>query len=164
MIFILEFQTDGFGSFNRKWISLFGKNIYCTLLEVVELDISKLNGLSLVVAMSIAKILKRLDLNAKLKWPNDIFINDKKIAGVIINISAEVNDRAKLFIGFGINVNMQHNQEISKNWTSIKLESQKHANRINLLIQLIKAIKEDLTIFTQEGFVILKKSLKNSII
>ena len=102
---------------------------------MVELDILKLNGLSLVVAMSIAKILKRLDLNAKLKWPNDIFINDKKIAGVIINISAEVNDRAKLFIGFGINVNMQHNQEIAKNWTSIKLESQKHANRTNLLIQ-----------------------------
>lgn len=49
-----------------------------TLFEVVELDISKLNGLSLVVAMSIAKILKRLDLNAKLKCPNDIFINDKK--------------------------------------------------------------------------------------
>ncbi|WP_343377525.1 biotin--[acetyl-CoA-carboxylase] ligase [Francisella-like endosymbiont] len=160
-IFISEFQTDGFGRFNRKWISPFGKNIYCTLLEVVELDILKLNGLSLVVAMSIAKILKRLDLNAKLKWPNDIFINDKKIAGVIINISAEVNDRAKLFIGFGINVNMQHNQEISKNWTSIKLESQKHANRTNLLIQLIKAIKKDLTIFTQEGFCYFKEEFEN---
>lgn len=159
-IFISEFQTDGFGRFNRKWISPFGKNIYCTLLEVVELDISKLNGLSLVVAMNIAKILKRLDLNAKLKWPNDIFINDKKIAGVIINISAEVNDRAKLFIGFGINVNMQHNQEISKNWTSIKLESQKHANRTNLLIQLIKAIKKDLTIFTQDGFCYFKEEFE----
>ncbi|WP_227806588.1 hypothetical protein [Francisella persica] len=55
-------------------------------------------------------------------------------------------------IGFGINVNMQHNQEIYKNWTSIKLESQKYANRTNLLIQLIKAIKEDLTIFTNYGF------------
>lgn len=49
-----------------------------------------------------------------------IFLSMIKIAGVIINISAEVNDRAKLFIGFGINVNMQHNQKISKNWTSIK--------------------------------------------
>ncbi|APC91572.1 MULTISPECIES: biotin--[acetyl-CoA-carboxylase] ligase [Francisella] len=159
-IFISEFQTDGFGRFNRKWVSPFGKNIYCTLLEVIELDISKLNGLSLVVAMSIAKILKRLDLDAKLKWPNDIFINDKKIAGVIINISAEVNDRAKLFIGCGINVNMQYNQEISKKWTSIKLESQKHANRTNLLIQLIKAIRKDLTIFIQEGFCYFKQEFE----
>lgn len=91
------------------------------------------------------------------------FIIDKKIVGVIINISAEVNDRAKLFIGFGINVNMQHNQEISKNWTSIKIESQKHANRTNLLIQLIIAIKKDLTILLKRVFVILKR-LKNSII
>ncbi|MFV9985204.1 MAG: hypothetical protein AB8V03_07105 [Francisella endosymbiont of Hyalomma asiaticum] len=82
---------------------------------------------------------------------------------MIINISAEVNDRAKLFIGFGINVNMQHNQEISKNWTSIKIESQKHANRTNLLIQLIIAIKKDLTILLKRVFVILKR-LKNSII
>ncbi|MFV9931076.1 MAG: hypothetical protein AB8V10_04520 [Francisella endosymbiont of Hyalomma asiaticum] len=71
---------------------------------------------------------------------------------MIINISAEVNDRAKLFIGFGINVNMQHNQEISKNWTSIKIESQKHANRTNLLIQLIIAIKKRFNYLTQEGF------------
>ena len=55
---------------------------------------------------------------------------------------------------------MQHNQEISKNWTSIKLESQKHANRTNLLIQLIKAIKEDLTIFTQEGFCYFKEEVE----
>lgn len=40
-IFISEFQTNGFGRFNRKWIFPFGKNIYCTLLEVVELDISQ---------------------------------------------------------------------------------------------------------------------------
>lgn len=79
---------------------------------------------------------------------------------MIINISAEVNDRAKLFIGFGINVNMQHNQEISKNWTSIKIESQKHANRTNLLIQLIKAIKKDLTIFTHDGFCYFKEDFE----
>ncbi|BCD91130.1 bifunctional ligase/repressor BirA [Francisella halioticida] len=156
-VFIAEHQTDGFGRFNRKWISPFGKNIYCTLLEIVDLDISKLNGLSLVIAISITKILNRLDLNVKLKWPNDIYIDDKKIGGVIINISAEINDQAKLFIGFGLNVNMQNNQDITKNWTSIKLESNRHANRTNLLIQIVKTIREDLDVFSKEGFSFFKE-------
>ncbi|MED7818857.1 MULTISPECIES: biotin--[acetyl-CoA-carboxylase] ligase [unclassified Francisella] len=160
-IVITEHQTDGFGRFNRKWISPFGKNIYCTLVEIVDLDISKLNGLSLVIAISITKVLNRLNLDAKLKWPNDIYINDKKIGGVIINISAEINDRAKLFIGFGLNVNMRNNQDITKNWTSIKLESNRHANRTNLLIQIINTIREDLIIFTKEGFSSFKKNYEN---
>lgn len=160
-IFISEFQTDGFGRFKRKWISPFGKNIYCTMLEIVELDISKLNGLSLVVGISIAKVLKNINLDAKLKWPNDIYVDDKKIAGIIINVSAEINGRAKLFIGFGINVNMQYNEQISKNWTSIKLQSQRHANRTNLTIQIIKAIKEDLAIFINKGFIHFKNEFES---
>lgn len=156
-IFISEYQTGGFGRFNRKWLSPFGKNIYCTLLETVNLDISKLNGLSLVVSISIAKVLNRLGLDAKLKWPNDLFINNKKIGGVIVNISAEINDKAKLFIGFGLNVNMQNNQGIKQDWTSIKLESNKHANRTNLLIEIIKTIKEDLSNFIKEGFTSFKE-------
>lgn len=160
-IIITEHQTDGFGRFNRKWISPFGKNIYCTLIEIVDLDISKLNGLSLVMAISIAKILNRLNLDAKIKWPNDIYINNKKIGGVLINISAEMNDRAKLFIGFGLNVNMRNNQDITKNWTSIKLESNRHANRTNLLIQIINTIREDLITFAKEGFSFFKEDYEN---
>ncbi|AHH46643.1 biotin synthetase BirA [Francisella tularensis subsp. holarctica PHIT-FT049] len=160
-IFISEFQTDGFGRFKRRWISPFGKNIYCTMLEIVELDISKLNGLSLVVGISIARVLKNINLNAKLKWPNDIYVDDKKIAGVIINVSAEINGRAKLFIGFGINVNMQYNEEISKDWTSIKLQSQRHANRTNLTIQIVKAIKEDLSVFIDKGFTYFKNEFES---
>ncbi|XSZ47542.1 biotin--[acetyl-CoA-carboxylase] ligase [Francisella noatunensis] len=116
-------------------------NIYC-ILEIVQLDISKLNGLSLVVGISIARVLKKYYLDAKLKWPDDIYVDDKKIAGIIINVSAEINGRAKLFIGFGININMQYNEQISKKWTSMKLQSQRHANRTNLTIRIIKAIKE----------------------
>ena len=160
-IFISEFQTDGFGRFKRKWISPFGKNIYCTMLEVVELDISKLNGLSIIVGISIARVLKNINLNAKLKWPNDIYVDDKKIAGVIINVSAEINGRAKIFIGFGINVNMQYNEEIFKDWTSIKLQSQRHANRTNLTIQIIKAIKEDLLVFIDKGFTHFKNDFES---
>ncbi|WP_150467367.1 biotin--[acetyl-CoA-carboxylase] ligase [Francisella sp. SYW-9] len=160
-VVISEHQTGGFGRFNRKWVSPFGKNIYCTLFEIVNLDISKLNGLSLAIAISIAKVLNRLDLNAKLKWPNDIYINDKKIGGVIINISAEMNDRAKLFIGFGLNVNMRNNQDITKNWTSIKLESNRHANRTNLLIQIVNVIREDLIMFTKKGFSSFKTDYEN---
>lgn len=88
-------------------------------------------------------------------------MDDKKIAGIIINVSAEINGRAKLFIGFGINVNMQYNEQISKKWTSIKLQSQRHANRTNLTIQIIKAIKEDLAIFVSKGFTHFKNEFES---
>ena len=156
-IVVAEHQSNGYGRFNRKWVSPFGKNIYCTLIDTIDLDISRLNGLSLVITISIAKILNRLGLNAKLKWPNDIYINDKKIAGVIINVSAEMNGGARLFIGFGLNVNMCNNNDIPKEWTSIKLESNLHANRTNLLIQIINSIREDLNSFVVEGFSFFKK-------
>ncbi|APC96214.1 biotin--[acetyl-CoA-carboxylase] ligase [Francisella frigiditurris] len=151
-VFISEHQTQGFGRFNREWVSPFGKNIYCTLLEFVDLDISKLPGLSLVISISISRTLEKIGLNPKLKWPNDIFINNKKIAGVIINVSAEVNDKAKLFIGFGLNVNMQKDNKIKTEWTSLKLELQTHIDRTKLLSEIIKNIQNDIKIFTNEGF------------
>ena len=90
-----------------------------------------------------------------------IFIGNKKVGGVIINLSAEMNGKAKLFIGFGLNVNMQNNNSIDKNWTSIKLESKRHANRTKLLIEVIKSIKNDLDIFIKEGFKQFKKEYEN---
>ncbi|KEI35776.1 biotin-protein ligase [Francisella sp. W12-1067] len=155
-IFIAEHQSKGFGRFNRSWSSPFGKNIYCTLLEFVELDVSRLTGLSLVISISIAKTLARFGLEPKLKWPNDIFINNKKVSGTIINIFAEINDKAKLFIGFGLNVNMQKNEDIANQWTSLKLESKKHIDRTWLLIELIKDIQQELNIFIKQGFAYFK--------
>lgn len=151
-IFLAEHQTNGYGRFNREWISPFGKNLYCTILEYVSVDISKLPGLSLVIPLSIVRVLKSLGFDTKLKWPNDIFINNKKVAGVIVNVSGEINDKTVLFIAFGLNVNMQDNTKIDKDWTSLKRESAKHIDRTTLLIDLITAIKDDMQIFYEKGF------------
>ncbi|RUS69040.1 hypothetical protein EGW08_023197, partial [Elysia chlorotica] len=104
-IFLSEHQTDGYGRFDRQWHSPFGKNIYLTMLEVIDLDISKISGLSLSVAVSIAKVIEKMGLNPEIKWPNDIYINDKKVCGIIINAFAELNGKVKVFIGIGLNVN-----------------------------------------------------------
>ena len=155
-IILAEHQTKGYGRFNREWVSPFGKNIYCTIVEHAHFDISKFPGLSLVVAISITKVLQNLDFDVKLKWPNDIFIKNKKIAGVIVNISGEINSESTLYIAFGLNVNMQKNSDIKRDWTSLKRESLKHIDRTSLLIELIKAIKIDIELFYKKGFLFFK--------
>jgi BirA family biotin operon repressor/biotin-[acetyl-CoA-carboxylase] ligase len=121
------------------------------MLEFANFDISKVSGLSLVISLSIAKVLQKMSLESQIKWPNDIFVNDKKIAGVIINATAEFNDRTKLFIGFGINVNMLDNATLGSSWTSIQKESGLYIDRTTLLIEIIKTIKSDIKIFYNKG-------------
>ncbi|QLE79319.1 biotin--[acetyl-CoA-carboxylase] ligase [Francisella sp. Scap27] len=155
-IILAEHQTKGYGRFNREWVSPFGKNLYCTIVEYISFDISKFSGLSLIIAISIAKVLQDLDFDVKLKWPNDIYINDKKVAGVIINISGEINNESILHIAFGLNVNMQKNDNIKREWTSLKRESSKHIDRTVLLIKLIETIKKDIGLFYKKGFIFFK--------
>ena len=111
-IFISEHQTSGYGRFNRSWSSPFGQNIYCTLLEYVSSDISHLSGLSLVTSLAISDVLDTYGIENSIKWPNDIMVDCKTISGVIINVVAEINGLTRVFIAFGINVNMTSNDAL----------------------------------------------------
>ncbi len=73
-------QTAGKGRFNRNWYSPYGENIYFSWRSRVQRNLAGLGGLSLVVGLAMAELLKNKSLNedVKLKWPNDIYVNDQK--------------------------------------------------------------------------------------
>jgi len=123
-ICIAEHQTRGRGRFSREWYSPFGKNIYFSMQYSIKQDISQLGGLSLAVGTIVCKAIEKackLPNRLMLKWPNDITYNGKKLAGVLIEVRAEVNGNCSVIIGIGINVNMPITNKVTFNqkWASI---------------------------------------------
>ncbi len=163
-ICLAETQTQGKGQLDRHWYSPFGENIYLSMLYPVERPMHKLGGLSLVAGLSICHSLKSaLDLkNAELniKWPNDIFINRKKLGGILIEIQRKSPTHYDIIIGIGININMLETPQevISQDWSSLLKITGQYIDRniictliINTLIDYLdRFLSNTLTDFLEE--------------
>ncbi|MCD6048191.1 MAG: biotin--acetyl-CoA-carboxylase ligase [Gammaproteobacteria bacterium] len=104
-ICLAEFQTQGRGRFGRQWVSAFGKNIYFSMLWTFHGDLSRLAGLSLVVALAVTRALKAygIEEGIGLKWPNDVHWLSRKLAGILIELHAESHHVSEVVIGIGVN-------------------------------------------------------------
>ncbi len=143
-ICLAEQQTAGRGRLGRSWHSPFAANIYLSCSWRFHTDISTLGGLSLVIGLAIVKALAEYGIkdDIKIKWPNDIFWRDQKLAGILIEVHAETHAVSHAVISTGLNVNMtpEMAQDISQPWTSLAniLGTYQDRNRIvGLLINLI---------------------------
>lgn len=146
-----EIQTQGRGRFGRHWHSPFGENIYCSSRWTLNYDLTKLSGLSLVTSLAILTTLNEFNIssNIKIKWPNDILWNDKKLCGSLIEILAESNGTIQIIIGIGLNVNTDtRNTPLpDKPWCSLYEITQHHFDRNLLIAKLIVNLERYLTRF-----------------
>lgn len=153
-ICLAEQQTAGKGRLGRSWFSPFGANIYLSLSWKSDKDISELNGLSLVIGVAIMKALEKLGLSKGIgiKWPNDIYCQHQKLAGILIEIVAESHSHTRVIIGIGMNVNMlnQPQAAIDKDWTSIEHITQQYQNRNVIIGALLKAVLDELENIKQQ--------------
>jgi len=135
LVVIASKQEKGRGRFGRKWSSSLG-GLYMTIL-LKEKNLDKVKYLTLISSVAVAKTIKNLTkLNAKVKWPNDVLINDKKICGILTETITNKNNNYAL-IGIGLNVNQENfGKNIIKKSTSLKLETNKNYN-INKIIKII---------------------------
>ncbi len=143
-ICLAEQQTAGKGRLGRTWQSPFGLNIYLSCLWNFNKDISELSGLSLIVGLSVIKALEPYTKDLKIKWPNDILYEGKKLAGILVEINAETNGYSRAIISVGLNVNMQN---ITDRWTSIIDIVKKPLDRNKLTGEIIKQLFADLVNF-----------------
>ena len=115
---VVKKQLSGNGQYGRKWISHEGESITLSIRIKYPSEIS-LEGLSVFVGMSLIEGLEELGIkDAKLKWPNDILINNKKLSGVLIENIVYGSD-AYLVIGIGINYDLNKNAKIDIPWTNL---------------------------------------------
>ena len=107
-----EEQTAGKGRLGRHWNSPFAQNIYCSIRWTAPCKIAQLSGLSLAVSLAIQQALSQYvdESSLGIKWPNDILLHGKKIAGILIEIVNATDAATQVVIGFGINVNSNTKQ------------------------------------------------------
>jgi BirA family biotin operon repressor/biotin-[acetyl-CoA-carboxylase] ligase len=151
---LAEKQESGRGRRGRTWVSPFGKNIYLSMLWSFSGGIGSLEGLSLVIAIAVEKALAELGVDdAKLKWPNDVYLNNKKLAGILLEVSGEYSGYCQVVIGIGLNINLSEfdAKNIDQPWAQLS-EHLKDTDRNTvaavMINHLIKAIEE----FDKNGF------------
>ena len=103
-VVISEEQTLGRGRLGRNWSSPKGKSLLISVLIKPNIDPSKVSNITLVGAVALVKALEYFDIEGLIKWPNDIIINGKKIAGILTELSAEINQVNYVVMGIGVNL------------------------------------------------------------
>lgn len=148
-----ERQTAGRGRRGRHWVSPFAENIYYSLVLRIEGGMRQLEGLSLVVGLAVMQALRDIGIpGAGLKWPNDVLVGQKKIAGILLELVGDPADVCHVVLGVGINVNMQATDEIDQQWTSVRLESGRVFDRNHLVAQLGLMLQKYLARHQIDGF------------
>ncbi|MCB9771457.1 MAG: biotin--[acetyl-CoA-carboxylase] ligase [Candidatus Omnitrophica bacterium] len=156
-----ESQTKGRGRLGREWVSPLGKGIYASLLLRPKSPLSEVSQLTLVSAVAICEALRAVSgVDAKIKWPNDILIGGKKVAGILTELNAEMDRVRFVVIGFGINVNTLAPQ-LPAHATSLKLEAKKDFLRVPVVQEILRSFEKWLDIFEKDGFVSIRKRWKD---
>lgn len=118
-IIIAERQTKGRGRLKRAWISEKG-GLYFTIILRPDVSISQAHTVNFAASLSLAKILQdHLSINSKVKWPNDILVDDKKLSGLLSEMETDEDKISFINIGIGININNDPTMD-EPNSTSLK--------------------------------------------
>jgi len=138
ILVIADFQTAGRGRFNRKWYSNPGENLMFSI-GLKNVDLADLPKLSFITSLSVQEAIEEtLNLQLKIKWPNDLISDNKKVCGILIETQIQNIEKAKVVIGIGINVNQTNfPDEIKDKSTSLKLLLKIEINREILLSKIL---------------------------
>jgi len=150
---IAEYQQAGRGRRGRKWFSPFGSNLYMSMYWRLEQGPAAAMGLSLVIGIIMAEVIQSLGApNVRVKWPNDLYLNDRKLAGILVELTGKTGDAAQIVIGAGVNLLMRSEgtAEINQGWINLQ-EAGVDIDRNELAAKLINSLREALPIFERDG-------------
>jgi BirA family biotin operon repressor/biotin-[acetyl-CoA-carboxylase] ligase len=150
-VVLAEQQTSGRGRRGRQWVSPLAQNLYFSMGWHFEQGVAQVEGLSLAVGVAVVRSLQALGIQGlALKWPNDIWLDGRKLAGVLIEVGGDLSGQFHLVLGVGLNSHMPIAEAKNQGWASL-LELC-HLKRNLLATHLIRAITELLNEFPQRGF------------
>ncbi len=140
-VIISERQSAGKGRLGRKWFSPEG-GIWLSIILYPQLSPSYIPRITLMTAVAVVKAIERCtQIKAQIKWPNDILINNKKMCGILTEMSAELDLINWVVVGIGVNVNIKQQEfpeDIREMTTSLKEALRKEISRVRLVQMFLK--------------------------
>ena len=131
-VIIADEQTSGRGRLGRQWMSPKGKGIWMTILLKPHIAPSEASKITLAAAYALCTALDKCGLDVRIKWPNDIVVNGKKLCGILTEMSADMDIIKYIVVGIGLNANLDahdFDSAIAATATSIKIEAGKSISR-----------------------------------
>jgi len=143
-------QTQGKGQYERHWLSKKDASILFSVRRVFPARLN-INGFSLVIGLAVLSVLQEYGVKqVKLKWPNDVYVKDQKIAGILIENSIQ-GDQQSMVIGLGLNVDLGDNFQCETPWTDLKRSSKQKIDLTLLSSELINNILHYCDLFETHG-------------
>jgi len=151
---IAERQTAGRGRLGRQWHSPAGTNLYCSVVLRPAVALAAVPPLALVAGLAVADAVRDVTGMAPgLKWPNDVQIGGRKVAGILMELDAEVERVHAVVAGIGVNVNLvELPDELAATATSLRLATGAPVDRAAFTGRLLGALEERYRRFLASGF------------
>ena len=149
-----EYQFAGRGRRGRQWHSVLGGSLTFSVLWRFDEGIATLVGLSLAVGLAMARALNQhSQFPVKLKWPNDVLVDFRKLAGILVEIQGDIQGPSFAVVGIGLNVRLPPAQRESIDQAVVDLdEMQVHIGRNALLATCLLELREVVEVLRCEGF------------
>ena len=156
MLILSDEQTKGRGRFNRNWSSSKGKGLWMSVVLRPNVSFAMIPKFNLFIALGIRDAIQAFSKDkVEIKWPNDIYINDKKVCGFLTEMVANADAVEAIICGIGINLNHQEedfSDMIRHRATSIRLHYSEEINRYQFLKRLIEEIEKRYHQFLNSSF------------
>lgn len=152
---LAEIQSEGKGRNGRKWLGSFASNIALSVLWHFSVLPGGLSGLSLVAGIAACRACKSLGINnTMLKWPNDIYWNNRKLGGILIEIQGEPWGPCNVIIGIGLNVKLNQNvgADIDQPWVDCTEIQNETPSRNTLAAAILSELASAMLQFQEDGF------------
>lgn len=154
-IIVAEKQSKGRGRLGRKWHSSPGKGLYFSIILRPKMPLAQTPGLSLIAGLAVVRaIYAAAGLKVSMKWPNDILNDGKKLAGILVELEAELDRVDYVIVGIGVNVSHQKkdfSRQLSRTATSLKIAGGREVTRAALLQSILLQFEKFYDNFCHHG-------------
>lgn len=141
---LAECQTKGRGRRGRTWQSPYGSHVYLSQYRTMDSGLSAASGVSLAIGLAVLNTINKYTTQkCELKWPNDLLVNGKKIAGILVEVEGQTDGVCHLVIGVGININMPESTavDIEQPWTDLNSISDSEIDRNVFIATLLEQLE-----------------------
>ncbi len=152
---IAERQTRGRGRLGRDWYSPEKVGLYASIILYPKIHPTAAPGLSLMTAVALADTIGSYDdMEVKIKWPNDVLVSGLKVAGILTELSAELDRIEYVIVGVGININQTRADfpdALKSVATSVRIGTKEKIRRVEFLQRFLANFEKEYLVFKKSG-------------